>query len=150
MDAVVEYERLDLPEAATAAIASFLSTLVTLVLVAASLNSDDSAPFWPDLDGLLVVLVIYAGPVWLVGFLVVGIPAAVWIERRTRMDASWGRRFAPYAVAGLVAGGLLFLLHPLFLPAAVAAALGGKAGVELWRRWDARHERAAGRPAVSR
>lgn len=144
MDAVVDYERLDLPEGAAAAAASFLSTMVALVLVGVGLNADDGASIWQDFGGLLVVLVLYAGPVWLVGFLVVGLPAAVWIERRTRMDASWGRRFAPYAVVGLIAGGLLFLLHPIFLPATVGAALGGKAGVELWRRWDARREQPAG------
>ncbi|RIQ25060.1 hypothetical protein [Jiangella rhizosphaerae] len=138
MGAGVDHQRLDLHDGVAAAIASFASMLLAVVL-AVDLDADDGASVWSDPDGLLTVLVIYAGAVWLAGFVLIGLPAAVWIERRTRMDASWGRRLVPYSVAGLVAGGLLFLVHPIFLPATFASALGGKAGVELRRRCKARH-----------
>ena len=146
MDAVVDYERLDLPEGVAAAAASFLSMLLSLLLAVVTLGSaGGDSPTLSDIGAVLLIGGMYAGPIWLVGFLVIGLPAAAWIERRTPMGASWGRRFGSYAVAGLLVGGLLFLLHPLFLPAVVGSALGGRAGVELWRRWDARHEGAAAR-----
>lgn len=137
MDAVVEHERLDLPEGFAAAAGSFVAMAVTVLVMLLAMTGLD------ELGPLVLVVLVYATPVWLVGFLLIGLPAAVWIENRTRMGSARRRRYTPYAAVGMVVGGLLLFVLPIAAPAALASAIGGRAGVEVWRRWDARHERPA-------
>lgn len=89
MDAVVEYERLDLVEGMAAAAASFVSMLLSLQLAVAMYGSTQTydEPNLADMTTWLLISVVYAGPIWLAGFLVIGLPAAAWIERRTPMSA---------------------------------------------------------------
>lgn len=141
MDAVVDYEGLDLHEGAAAAAGSFLGMSASLVLVSLGGGPDEMGP-------ILLILLMYATPIWLAGFLLIGLPAAIWIENRTPVSAPARGRYTPYAKAGAAVGAPLFLLYPLFLPAAVGAALGGKAGVELWRRRDRRNETTGWPPAA--
>lgn len=102
------------------------------------------------MNPLLPIAVAAATPVWLVGVLVLGLPAAGWIERRLPPDASFARRYSAYVLAGLASAGLLVLLVLLvfgpgaigrwvaavFVVCTVGSALGGRAGVDGWRRYE--------------
>lgn len=123
------------------ALAGLAGSYVGLVLVLALVaQASDSVEYWS-------AIVAVATPTWIVAMLVIGLPAAWWIERRLPAGASFGRRYRPYLLAGLASG---LLAAAMFLVAlgtamavlgfmcAFAAALGGRAGLDLWRRWDAR------------
>ncbi|WP_157987975.1 hypothetical protein [Jiangella endophytica] len=131
MAAVDDAEGLSPAEGVAAAGASFLALVLTVL---AFLLLSGGA----DLVNWLLVVLLYATPIWLAGFLVVGLPVAVWIENRTPVSAPARGRYMRYAKAGMVVGAVLFLVHPFFLPVTVAAAVGGRAGVELRRRRDRR------------
>ncbi|MBB5790467.1 hypothetical protein [Jiangella mangrovi] len=97
MDAVVDYEGLDLHEGAAAAAGSFLAmALFVLTLTFAGGG--------PDALGLALAVLFYATPIWLAGFLLVGLPVAVWIENRTPVAAPRRGRWMRYAKAGAVVG----------------------------------------------
>ncbi|RIQ25059.1 hypothetical protein [Jiangella rhizosphaerae] len=119
---------------------SYVTLLLAQVAVVVALN----------LPGFLLLAIAVATPIWLIAVLVVGLPVAARAERRLPADASVARRYGAYALAGLVSAGpvaLAALILPLgwdvamaviALGCGVVCAIGGKAGVELWRR----HERA--------
>ncbi|SEE44757.1 hypothetical protein [Jiangella alba] len=66
-----------------------------------------------SLNPLLPTAVAAATPVWLAAVVVLGLPAAGWIERRLPPDPPVARRYGAYAVAGLACGGLIALLVAL-------------------------------------
>lgn len=120
---------------------SYAALVLTIIVLAIEL----------DMPGFTHVSLAVASSVWIVVALAVGLPVAVRLERWLRPDASFPRRYGTYAVAGAVSAVPVALVALIGLPlfdwgwalaviallCGVTCALGGRAGVELWRR----HER---------